>query len=303
MRADIRNLRRALGNPKPPKVITQEPYEGNPRHLRRLARGDWRNELPSSSDLFAYIEDINFCEVVQPDLFRYMLPVLLEMWRRDLMRRTLSGDGNVEWFYNGLARRGYVRKLLGDRADQAAGAFMRDAILDRIDEMSDLVTVGNTLSPYNWIGALASLGVILPVVESLWREWWRLETPGQARALLQYASVLIYGDDDNPLFSPWTPEEGGGPALLWELEGHIYEKCWLPENVGFLRNVLTADYVEDGVWRAADKLRGTESDELLDRLIEDLSRQRPVLNRRVAALPGIFAEHIHHYFSWGDAGL
>lgn len=300
MRADIGKLRRGLGSPKPPTEITQEPYEGDPRHLRRLARGDWRRQRPKPGDLFAYIEDINWCEVIQPELFRYMLPVLLELWRQDLMRETLNGDGTVDWLYNGMARRRTVKNVLGDKAEEAAGAFMRDAILDRIDNEKQLSYEVRSVSPYVWIDALASQGVMFPGVESLWLEWWRVETLGQARAVLQYASELLY-EYDNPLFPLWAPDSAI-PPTLWELAGEIYVQNWLPENVEFLRNILTADYVEGGVRRAAEKLRGSEDGELLDRLIADLPSQRTILERRTAALPDIFGQHIHHYYSWDDAG-
>ncbi len=299
MRADIGKLRRGLGSPKPPEHITQEPYEGDPRHLRRLARGDWRRQLPNPDDLFDYVEDINWCDVIQPDLFRYMLPVLLEMWRQDLMRETLNGDGTVDWLYGGMARRRTVKNVLGDKAEEAVGAFMRDAILDRIDKEKQLSYEVRSVSPYVWISALASLGVLFPAVESLWREWWRLETQGQARALLQYASELLY-EFDNPLFILWTPESAT-PPTLWEPAGEIYEQSWLPENVKFLRSVLTVDIVEGGMRQAVEKLRGHEPDDLLDRLVRDLPGQRPILERRVAALPDILSQRLDRYFDWDGA--
>lgn len=303
MRADIGKLRRGLGSPKPPKEITQEPYDITPDHLPRLASGDWRENLPKRGDLFDYVEDINYCDVVQPDLFRYMLPVLLEMWRQDLMGDNQDNDVAIEWLYPALARRRLVKDLLGDRAEEAAGAFMRDAILDRIDNEKQLECPVLAILPQDWIGALAGLGAIFPAVDSLWREWWRLETPGQARALLQYVSALIYDEDDNPVFTAATRETDGGPPRLWEPAGNIFEQSWLPENIGFLRNILTADYVEDGVRRAAKILRGSESDVLLDRLVVDLPGQNSILERRVAALPEIFSGPPDLYFDWDDAGL
>ncbi len=297
MRADIKKLRRALGSPKPPKVITQEPYEGDHRHLYRLARGDWRTQLPKSGDLSQYVEDINWGGVIQPELFRYMLPGLLEMWRRDLTRENRDNGGTVEWLYGAMARRRPVKKLLGDRAEEAAGSFMGDAILDRIDNGKQLAYAGPGVSPYDWISALASLGAMFPVIGSLWRDWWRLDTAGQAIALLQYVSELIY-DFDNPLFPLWTPEIGGGPPCLWEPAGHIYKQSWLSENVEFLSNTVTADYVEDGVRRAADKLRGTAPDDLLDGFVRALPAKRTVLEKRVAVLPEILSRRLGEFFDW-----
>lgn len=300
MRADIAKLRRGLGSPKPPKDITQEPYERNPHHLRRLARGDWRTQLPKSGDLFAYVEDISFVEVIQPNLFRYMLPVLLEMWRQDFTRENRDHGLIIDYLYGALARRRPVKKLLGDRAEQAAGAFMGSAILDWMDNEKQLDVSVSTASFCNWTGALASLGVIFPTVESLWEEWWRVETPGQAAALLEYVSELIY-ESNNPLFPVSMAETDFRPSFLWNALGFIHDQAWRPENVDFLRNTLTAGFVEDGVRRATEKLRGNAPDDLLDRLVQDLPDQRPILERRVAALPEILSRPLDDFVEWDEA--
>jgi hypothetical protein len=144
---------------------------------------------------------------------------------------------------------------------------------------------------------------MFPVIESLWQAWWRIETRGQAIALLQYTCSLIYDDAGNPLFKPWMPETGGGPPSLWETAGHIYDQGWLPENVEFLRSTLTADYVEDGVRRAVEKLRGDAPRDLLDRLVEDLPDQRPVLEWRVFALPEILSTRLDQFIDWDAAAV
>jgi hypothetical protein len=299
LRADIKTLRRALGNPKPPKELTQEPYERNPGHLRRLVRGDWSKGLPKSGDLFDYVEDINFCDVVQPELFRYLLPVLLEMWRQDLMSENCDNAGTVEWFYLALARRRIVTHILDSEAGQAVSSFMSDAILDRIDKVDALRISGATGSRYNWIGAIVSLGVMFPAIEPLWRKWWAVDSLGQARALLQYASELIYVSD-NPLFPEWSPEQGGGSPCIWETEGHIHGSAWLPENVRFLRRALTVEQVESRVKRAVGILRGNEPDTLLGQIANDLRRRRNVLERRTALLPEVLSGDLDRYLSWGE---
>jgi hypothetical protein len=70
--------------------------------------------------------------------------------------------------------------------------------------------------PYRWIRALTTYGVLLPDVETLWARWWSIETIGRAVSCVQYLSALVYDKDDNPVFTPWTRDHGGGPPCLWE---------------------------------------------------------------------------------------
>jgi hypothetical protein len=51
--------------------------------------------------------------------------------------------------------------------------------------------------------------VIFPDIESLWTEWWQMKTAGHAVAAFQYAAALLYEADKNPVFAPWTKDEGG----------------------------------------------------------------------------------------------
>ncbi len=53
----------------------------------------------------------------------------------------------------------------------------------------------------------------------------------------------MYSEHENPVFSPWTPDGGGGPPCLWEYEGLLYNHRWLEPNVNFLKEVLNAHAV------------------------------------------------------------
>jgi hypothetical protein len=89
--------------------------------------------------------------------------------------------------------------------------FMRDSILDRMDEEHDLKFSGMRASPYKWVRVLCSFAVIFPDIRDLWQRWWKKETKGRAICVLQYISCLLYEADSNPIFSPWTPAGRGGP--------------------------------------------------------------------------------------------
>jgi hypothetical protein len=65
-------LHRLLGVTRPPDKITQEAFEGNDRHLRRLARLR-PGEQADGNDLLEYIHDLRNTDIQGP-LFAYLLP-------------------------------------------------------------------------------------------------------------------------------------------------------------------------------------------------------------------------------------
>ena len=297
-RADIRNVLNALGGPKLPKKVWQEPFDWDPGHFERLCT--LAGDMPEAGDLVAYAHDIGYGEDVQPDLFHYLLPICLRAWQQDLMRDHLSPyAGFVEYFSAALARRPLIADLLKAPAAEAVMAFMRDSILDRIDRETSLSHKGLRGSPYPWFEAIGSFAVLFPNLDSLWRTWWPMETPGHAIGVLQYMSCLMYADDQNPIFAPWTPKEGGGPPALWETDSHIYEQCWQPANVAFFRTTMTPYYVREALDRALVVLQGHMENEVPTRMCSDFERQRNLLTCRLAALPEIVSEPLMNA-DWPD---
>lgn len=276
----------ALNLGEPPKKITQEAHEGNPKHLRRLARlrpGD----RPDSGDLYEYAHDLLYTEI-QGDLFAFLLPFCLEVWRDDLRGQTGYG-GFVEYLYPVLANRHVFDRYLTEKQTQAVSEFMRDSILEEIDEQRGLHFVGMAARPYRWFGALTTHGVLLPDIERLWNAWWSLETVGRAIAALQYVSCLMYSDDENPVFAPWTPDGGGGPPSLWEFAGHLYANRWLEPNVVFLKNRLDAQIVADLVQQCADRLRDLPERDTAVQILADLPLCTDTLVSRCTELPRLLA--------------
>jgi len=89
-------LHRTLGVTRPSEKITQEAFEGNNRHLRRLVRLR-PGEQADGNDLWEYIHDLRYTDIQGP-LFVYLLPFCLQAWREDL-------GGVTEHFYPVLADR------------------------------------------------------------------------------------------------------------------------------------------------------------------------------------------------------
>jgi hypothetical protein len=170
---------------------------------------------------------------------------------------------------------------------QSAGvsAYMRQTILEEMDDQRGLIYEGRKARPYRWVGALTTLGVLLPDVAGLWTEWWSLNTVGRAMAALQYISCLMYAENENPVFAPWTPDGGGGPPCLWAFAGHFYTHRWLEPNVAFLEGVLNVRGVSEVLVQAVERLVDQPEYAPGTQMKEDLPLLMETLQARCAELP------------------
>lgn len=204
MRTDLSRLVKALNAKEPPKHIWQKPFDHNPSHYKQLC--NLKGAEPSSLDLVNYGHDMLYeRSPLQPDLFRYLLPICMDVWHKDLLANGKSEYGCfIEYFWAALANP-RVLQTLNPGEYAAVEYYMTAAILDQIDQEKHLSFSGMGASPYTWFGALGSFCVVFPALPQLWQSWWEMTTPGQACAVLQYLSCLLYEDDKNPIFSFWTP--------------------------------------------------------------------------------------------------
>jgi len=275
-------FRHAYGKVAPPNKITQEAFERNDRHLRRLVRLK-PAERAEPQDLWEYLHDMRNTEV-ETALLAYLLPFCLDLWHDDLR----GGDGYggfVEHFYPTLADCGVFDKHLTPKQNAAVSEFMRQTILEEIDDQRGLAYQGSRIRPYRWVGALTSFGVLLPDVDKLWAAWWSLDTVGRAVAAVQYISCLMYAENENPVFAPWTPNGGGGPPCLWEFEGHLYTHRWLEPNVAFLKGIFNVAVVSEVLSRAVHRLAGQPEHEMAKLIQDDVPLLTDTLQARCAELP------------------
>ena len=248
-------IRRALGSSSPPRQITQEAFEFNPQHLRRLVRLH-PGERAEANDLWEYTQDLLYTEI-QGSLFIYLLPFCLEAWREDL-RGTGNGYGGfVEFFYLVLANKQIFDKHLTQDQTTAVSEFMRENRFSRKSTINEDLAIKEWVRDlYRWIAALTTHGVLLPDVDRLWTAWWSLSTVGRAIAVVQYISCLMYPNNENPIFAAWTRDAGGGPPCLWEFGGHLYTHRWLNANIRFIKGILNAGEASAalnrsvGLWKA-----------------------------------------------------
>ncbi len=171
----------------------------------------------------------------------------------------------------------------------AVAEFMRQSILQEMDDQRGLVYRGSKVRPYRWIRALTTYGVLLPDIDRLWTVWRSVETIGRAVSSVQYISALMYPNEANPVFAPWTRDEGGGPPCLWEFEGHLYAHRWVESNVEFLRRTLNVQAVIEVLRRAVKRLEGEPEHEVAAQMLAGVPRRTEMLAVRCTELPSLLA--------------
>src|SRR5208337_3372553 len=115
-------------------------------HLHRLLRLQ-PGERARDGDLCAYMHDLNYTEI-QSSLFVYLLPMFLEMWRNDLRGTDNSYGGLIESFYPVLANQKVFESHLTPKQTGTVSEFMREAILEEIDDQRGLTFQGMAARPY-----------------------------------------------------------------------------------------------------------------------------------------------------------
>jgi hypothetical protein len=288
VRASIQNIKGVIKSVGCPKQITQESFDCDPDHYRRLC--DLSDTVPSGSDLVNYALDMKYMEL-QPELLRYLAPVLLTAWRKDLFEGSEAGYGGfVEEFWPALLTGSALTKVFTEAERDAFITYMRDSILDRLDAEEALHFSEMDASPYRWIQALVSYGTLFSDVEILWTEWWQMNTSGHAVAAFQYASALMYQDDKNPFFETWTREKGGGPLALWACGAMIFNVGWKQQNLDFLKSTLNVNYFEQKLQLALDQIIDVATKKITKGVMDDFPGQRTRLELRIEQLPNLLLD-------------
>jgi hypothetical protein len=271
-----------------PTRITQQPFDHDPGHYRRLCLLDGAE--PQGSDLVDYSLDMQYMEL-QPELLRYLTPVLLKAWRRDLFEGSAAGyRGFVEQFWSALLKGSALNTVLSQAERNAFVSYMRNSILDRLDAEESLRFSGMGAAPYTWVQALVSYGTLFSDIEILWTEWWQMKTSGHAVAAFQYASALMYEDNKNPVFEAWTQEKGGGPPALWACGAMMFDVGWKQENLAFVKATLNADYFEQKLRLALAQIKDPSAKKVALGIMDDFEKQGTRLELRIEQLPDLLTD-------------
>jgi hypothetical protein len=287
-RASIQAVTRVIKSAGVPSQITQQPFDHDPSHYRRLC--DLGNNQPQAFDLLNYALDMRYMDL-QPELLRHLTPVLLASWRKDLFDAGKAGyAGLVEQFWSALLKGKALSKVYSRKEIQAFSAYMRNTVLDRLDAEDSLRFSGRDGNAYRWVGAFVSYGVVFPEIEPLWEEWWQMKTPGHATSAFQYASALMYDDEKNAVFDAWTRDQGGGPPALWACDGMMFDVGWKMENLEFLKRTLSAEYIEKKLLLAIEQIESTTARKVASGIIGDFPSQRTRLELRIEELPTLLKD-------------
>ena len=291
-------LHRALGSPRAPVEITQEPLDDDPDHLHRLVQvAQTSGATARPRDVYTYAEDLSFVHETQADLFVFLLPPCLKALSDNLRGATRDYVAFVNQFWVALNKRPGPLDLLSSSQHDAVDRYLREAILEEIDACRPLRNSRSGASCYRWFYTLGSYATIFPNLRDLWLGWWSVSTEGRAIGVLQYVSCLMYENSSNPVFDAWTPKYGGGPPELWTDDMSVNEQPWHPINVEFLRGALTPPELSAAIAKCVERLADPDRGIALQ-MQQDFARQRVLLELRIEQLLSIVSANHFMVHGW-----
>src|SRR5580704_7959015 len=150
--------RAIFGNALPPTEVWERQFDYDDEALKRIAHTPWSQI--EVADLWYYIHDLAYSEL-QPEVFAYLFPACLVLWRESLMRNEYCGVGDAQFHYAVVHGRVF-EKMMTDSQREQVFAYFTDAMLDRLDIERGFVYQGMNTPAYGWMRRLGSLGVISP---------------------------------------------------------------------------------------------------------------------------------------------
>jgi hypothetical protein len=277
-----------LGQAPKPQAVWQKQFDYNDEALIEMAHMDW-DRVPDDY-MWYYFLDLAFVDL-QPDLFRHLFPACLKYWFETLMRNESAAYGDSDFHYSLMQGR-ILDRMLTENERQRLYDLFRDGMLDRIEaergfvcsESQDLI---GTRAKYAdaWIFRLNTLGIVAPVIQRIWEPWWRLDHSGKAVGAITYASGLVYLAEENPIFGAWRAAgRGRGGPFLAEIDSSIFDWAWRGDNLAFLREALSVDYVIAKLDQAATILSASPEAALAQRVARDSQTRRDIIEIRIGDL-------------------
>jgi hypothetical protein len=278
MRITRQRIVDVLGPAPKPESVWEQQFDGFQHTLVKLARLPW-DEVPQH-DLWEYFLDLSYVEL-QPDLFRHLFPACLKYWYDTLLRNESAECGDSDFHYS-LLQGNIADRMLSETERERLYAFFRDGFLDRVDKQRGFVYEPGGRSANAWISRFNSLGIVAPVVPSIWEEWWNMDHPGKAVSAVMYSSGLVYLKGENPIYGVSTSRVGGGGPYLTQNDSQIFDYGWRHDNVAHLAGVLSVDYVLKKLQQAARALAPCAEGEMAARVADDALMRKDVIEIRIS---------------------
>lgn len=234
-------LRAIFGDPVAPQKITQRPLSRYENLLEEIAEKAWHEiRVPEDSH---YLTDLCYSDL-QQDLFDYLFPAFLNLWREGQISRQGGSGGEVD-IYRAIDSGELLNKMMQpDRQDQVV-RWMADAYLEGVDAWSHYLSVDvGSNKPFDLHGPLESfhaLGQSVPVTEVILAELTNVSTVGRAQWWLVFASGILWTVNQCPYIPAWNSMSGGGGVYILSSETCIYEHGYLPENLEAMKRIVTVD--------------------------------------------------------------
>jgi hypothetical protein len=282
-------LRRIFGNPTPPRLVTESQFDYMNNKLNKLAATPY--EEMDFRQLIYYYEDLAFVEL-QPEVFQYLFPACLMHWHQSLQDNQACTAIGMD-FHLCIRLGNVFDKMLSKKQLDDVNSFFADSFLFRLDKEVNLTSLTSSFSKFTCLFRLNSLACIAPIT-NIWRAWWSLSTVGRARAALKYINEFLFYDEPSPFMNRYWLRMGNGTygfdrVDLWEIECNT-DLQWRAENVAFLKEVLTIDFLVDRLSAIVDLYSNdSEAGAIATLLKTELYARTEIVQHRIDELPRIFA--------------
>jgi len=244
-RSYVKEIRRIFGDPAPPSKVTEKQFDGFDGDLELLARTPW-HEI-SCDQWWYYLMDLAY-NPLQKDLFDYLFPAFLAIWREGLDLRVEQPASECDFYYS-IWRGEVFWKMMNEARREAVFAWMVEGFRSAVDTIKPEEAIAiegrnDRLHFFPWaLNAIGQSLCILPrILDCLLSDL----TPGKSRYWLIVASGLAWPENGVPWVKPWNPQGGGGGGIyLLESSAAIYETGFVPENLASYRERFTLGVLED----------------------------------------------------------
>lgn len=233
-------LREIFGDPKPPSVVTERQFDQCDEELRALARKPW--DAIGDRDFWYYGLDMTYCDL-QQDLFDYLFPAFLLLWREGLSERKerpFSGETDL---YAAMWKGKVLQKMMDPARRERVLGYMVEAFLAEVETLQpgEIVAEGRNEQLGYFMDVFNAFGQTMPIVPSVLERLNRDMTPGKGRFWLTFAAGLFYPVNAVPWISPWTKHGGGGGVYVLSSATQLFDAPFLPENLEACRQWITVD--------------------------------------------------------------